>query len=298
MTPRVEPAAPADAPHGDLVAAARAAGLRDAHAPVPLFRYLARAWRVRDFVAALAGAQLRTATGTSRLGPAWLVLTPVLNGLVFWAVFGVLLGAGRSVPNYVGFLLVGVFLYQFTSRAVIEGAKAVQGNARLIQAFSFPRIVLPVASSLRQATAQLVAVGAMLLIVLAVPPVEDVTWRWLLAPPLFVLQALFNTGLGLVFARLIATVPDAQNLLTFGLRLWMYLAGVFFDARERAEGTPLAVVVALDPVHAFLEANRDVLLYGRTPPVTTSCVALGWTVALLVVGVLVFWQGERRYGRD
>ena len=67
------------------------------------------------------------------------------------------------------------------------------------------------------------------LIVIVLATGEPVTWYWLLAIPVLLLQTIFNVGVGLFVARLGSQVNDFSQLLPFLLRTWMYLSGVMFS---------------------------------------------------------------------
>jgi teichoic acid transport system permease protein len=102
----------------------------------------------------------------------------------------------------------------------------------------------------------------------------------------------------MALARAVSSVPDVQNLLAFGLRLWLYMSGVFYDAAARAQGTPVEPLVQANPLHAFLTISRDLMLYGRDPEPALVLCAVAWTVVAVVVGWVVFWFGEESYGRE
>ena len=103
----------------------RMSGLERVGARLPLHHYLGRLWRYRDFIYFEARASVGTRNRDNLLGNVWLVLTPLLNGLTYFLVFGVLLQTSRGVENYLGFLVIGVFMFQFTSRCVTQGANSL-----------------------------------------------------------------------------------------------------------------------------------------------------------------------------
>ncbi len=103
---------------------------------------------------AVAPAQLHLAFATARnvamytearLGQLWQVLTPLLNAGVYFLIFGVLLHVSRGIPNYLGFLVTGVFVFNFTQRAFISTSTVITDSLPLIRALQFPRAALPLA---------------------------------------------------------------------------------------------------------------------------------------------------------
>jgi teichoic acid transport system permease protein len=293
---QVAPAAPPSVLDG--IPADQLRKLRPVGKRPPLGHYLADVWRHRAFIWGLATAQLRSAGGRDKLGNLWLVLSPLMNGLVYLLIFGLLLGTAKGVPNFVGYLVIGIFMFTYMSRAISQGGKSVSGNRKLVQTLAFPRAVLPLAEVLQQLVAVSVSLVAMLVIVLIAPPFEGISWRWLLILPAVALQTVFVAGLVLLFARLMAGMSDIGNLLPFALRGWLYLSGVFYAASRFDEHPTLKAVFEANPGHAFLTLVRDPVLYGRVPDLHTWTVAVAWAVPTLIIGFILFWRAEETYGRD
>ena len=110
--------------------------------------YLAELWRRREFIWYLTLANIRSRHAATSLGLVWWVLSPLLLGLVFWVAFGVILDTRRGDPNYIGFLLSGLFAFYFTRSSITGGAKNLRANLRLIMSRQFPRLALPIAAVL------------------------------------------------------------------------------------------------------------------------------------------------------
>ena len=87
--------------------------------------YLREIWRRRDFASALAAGKKSAQYRDTILGRLWQVLGPILNAIVYYFIFGVLLQTSKGVDNFPAFLIVGVFTFTFTQRVVTGGAKAV-----------------------------------------------------------------------------------------------------------------------------------------------------------------------------
>ncbi len=106
--------ATADLPDEPLAEFALAHGLRPSAARPQVLTYLRQLWRRRSFILAFATARNIAMYTEARLGQLWQVLTPLLNAGVYFLVFGLLLHVNRGVPNYLAFLVTGVFVFTFT----------------------------------------------------------------------------------------------------------------------------------------------------------------------------------------
>ncbi len=262
-----------------------------------LVDYLIQVWNYRHFIAYDAKSRVQSGNRRDRLGSVWLILNPVLNGLTYYLIFGLLLNTGGGIENFIGYLVIGIFLFQFSSRAITNGARSIQQNRAVIQAFSFPRATLPIAVNLRELLANIPVFIVMLLIVLLIPPTEEITWKWVLIIPALALQWIFNLGVGLILARIISKVNDVVHLLSFGLRAWMYASAVFYSYERFIDHPTLLRIVELNPLFNVLDIVRDCLLYAQLPSWQSWAVLTCWALGALAVGTVYFWRAEETYGR-
>ena len=136
-----------------------------------------------------------------------------------------------------------------------------------MRAFRFPRATLPIASNLRELLLFLPTLAVMIVLILVIPPFEHITWRWLLLVPLLALQTLFNLGLSLLLARVVARWADVANLITFGTRIWLYLSAVFFSVQRFEHVPALVTAMHLNPMYCVL----DIASRCSTAPMPTRC---------------------------
>ncbi len=263
-----------------------------------LWRYLRQIWEFRSFVLFDSKSRIAGGNSTNSLGQLWLVLNPILNGATYFFVFGLLLGTGRGIENFIAYLIIGVFMFRFTSSAITSGSKAIISNRAVVRAFSFPRATLALAVNVRELMVQIPAFITMFVLILAFPPLEIVSWKWLLFIPLVAVQFLFNLGLSLILARLVTRFNDVTNLISFGTRIWLYLSAVFFSIDRFADHPTVLFIMHLNPMYCILEIARDSLLYDAWPDPNRWLVLGAWTLVLLVVGTVLFWQAEESYGQE
>lgn len=286
------------------------AGLDQVLSRPPLGEYLRRLWERRFFIAADAKARVEAGARANLLGKVWLVLNPILDATVYFLIFGVLLNSSRGIENFIGYLIIGVFLFSFTTRCLTGGSRSISSGRQLIRAFSFPRASIPVATVARETLQFLPVVGTMLGLVLVLPyvtpllqpeapPIEPhVTSLWLLLPLVLALQLAMNLGLALLAARVCARIPDLTQIISLFCRFWLYASAVFFSEDRFASIPWMDSAMHLNPMFVVLDITRDVLLYGLTPQWFSWVVLGSWAAGLLVVGTVVFWRGEESYGSD
>jgi teichoic acid transport system permease protein len=281
----------------DLGALARDWGLTSSTARQPIGSYLRELWARRDFVQAMASGRRSAQYRDTLLGRLWQVLGPILNALVYYFIFGILLQTSKGIDNFTAFLITGVFTYTYTQRAVTGGTKAIANNRSLIRAIHFPRAVLPLAVIVQEIQQQVVSLTILGIIVLATG--EPLTWSWLLVIPIMGLQTVFNTGLCLLVARWTAASRDVTQLVPFVLQTWRYLSGVMFSIPVfTADLAPwIQTVLYLNPLTAYIELMRDAVMTSYSAPGYLWWYATGWGVACLLIGFTVFYRAEASYSR-
>lgn len=272
-------------------------GLAQSGARPTLLAYVGQLWGRRHFIVEYARARNQAQYTDTALGQVWQILTPVLNAAVFYLIFGLLLKTSRGVENYISFLVVGVFIFTYTQRAVLSGSRSIAGNLGLVRALHFPRATLPLASTVMELQQLLVSVVVLCVIVLATG--EPLTLSWLLLIPALFFQTLFNCGLALIFARMTSRVRDMEQLLPFALRTWMYASGVFFVIDTFARTAPVAaqVVLKANPAAVYIELVRGSLMASHPAAPYVWPLAVVWAVVTFAVGFVYFWRAEERYGR-
>lgn len=259
-----------------------------------LVTYLRQIWRTRDFAITVPLGDLRAQHMNTVFGSLWHLLNPLLLAGVYFIVFGVIFDAGGdTIENYVAFLVVGLFTFYFTQKALTAGSRTVIANLPLMQSIAFPRAVLPISAMIGESVAQVPAILTMVVLVILSGEVPHPVW--LLVVPAFAIQTVFNFGLACIASRLTFHFRDIQQLLPYTLRLWLYLSGVFYGIDRIPEGWP-RTVFRLNPLHQFLQVNRDLFLHDTVDPARWGQIAL-WAVALAIAGFWFFRGKESEYGR-
>ncbi|HEX6967829.1 MAG TPA: ABC transporter permease [Micromonosporaceae bacterium] len=289
-------------PHAGLSPAqlAERYGLRMAGVRPSLAEYTRKLWAYRHFIGAYANARLVASFSTARLGQLWQVLTPLTNAAVYYLIFGVVMGSSRGVPNFIAYLCAGLFIFNFTQTAVLNGTQSIISNLGLIRALHFPRACLPISVTLTQfqhLVASMVVLAAIVLIT-----GEPLTLQWLLVVPALLLQSVFNIGLALAMARLGSKISDLRQLMPFVTRTWMYASGVLYSVELFSDHLPpfWAQVAHFNPLLVYIELVRDAMIDSAplsSPPAQLWLLGTTWALLMGIGGYIYFWLGEKEYGR-
>lgn len=287
-------------PEDEAAALAARHGLSRVGQRPRLGRYLRDVWRCRHLIWVMAKGEVVSQHRDNYLGLLWSVLNPILVGVAYYLIFGILFSLRDDVENFVGFLTIGLFTFTFLASVLTTGSKVLLGKVGMMRSLAFPRAILPIVAVLSSFISNLPAF--LVLMVIALLTGEPVTWSWLLYPVALLIVGVMVLGLAMIVARVVHAVRDLANLVPVVVRLLRYASGVFFSIEARfaaVDGAPawLGAAMELQPAAISLTLTRQTILSEFPLQWTTWAVATGWAVLLLVVGVLVFWRGEGTYGR-
>ncbi|MFJ5709339.1 ABC transporter permease [Streptomyces sp. NPDC093105] len=295
------PPAPVDAglAPGDLAAKY---GLSVSGARPGLFEYVRQLWSHRHFIMAFSSAKLTAQYSQAKLGQVWQVATPLLNALIYYLIFGLILGAGKGMEKdvYIPFLVTGIFVFTFTQSSVMAGVRAISGNLGLVRALHFPRASLPISFSIQQLQQLLFSMIVLVAIVMVSGSYPSASW--LLVIPALLLQFVFNVGLALIMARAGAKTPDLAQLMPFVMRTWLYASGVMFSIPVMLQDKPqwIADILMYNPAAVYMDLIRFALIDGygsENLPDHVWATGLGWALLFGIGGFVYFWKAEERYGR-
>ena len=269
------------------------AELEDINESAKLSRYTLGLWRRRSYIWYVATSELRSQQINTVLGNLWHLLNPALSIAIYYLIFGLLLKTTRGVDNFILFLTVGLFVFQFTQRSTISGATSIGKNVGLMRSIKFPRALLPLTSTLTQTLSALPTFA--LVFVVALITGQAPIWQWAIFPAVIGCQVLLNLGAALIAARLTTHFEDTTQVLPFAFRLLFYASGVIFSADAYATGS-WAWLFTANPLYCYISITRWAVMGGDISSSLFVSAAL-WTAVLSVGGFVWFRAAEERYGR-
>lgn len=255
--------------------------------------YLVRIWDARAFMVHEARSHVRGSASENRLGSLWLIINPILDGVVYFVIFGLIMNTSQGIDNFIGFLLIGVFLFQLTSACVNTSASTLIRKKSAPNGLPVPDVSAPIVANIRTWMSGVPSYLVLMLMVLIAPPVENFSATALLIVPVIASQALLSLGLSLVAAHIVGRLPDLKNLLSVFMRAWRYGSGVMFAASRFADLSPaIGVAIHWNPMYWMLEHARMVLLYDQVPGIEGWLIIAIWTAGTLALGTWLMWRRE------
>lgn len=252
---------------------------------------LSGVWRFRDLLLALASRDVKLRYKQTALGVVWVILQPLMAAGVFSFVFGKVAKLDADGQNYFLFSFAGLLGWNLFNNTVSKASACLVGNSQLISKIFFPRLVLPF-STIPSALLDF-AVAFVMMIVLVVLNHVVPTTALLLLPFWIALLLMLSAGIGLWSAALTVSYRDVQYLLPVFLNLLMYASPVAYSINKMSPR--IQQIYHLNPLAPILEGLRWSLIPTHPPTMGAVIYATAVSVALLVVGTLVFKRMERKF---
>jgi teichoic acid transport system permease protein len=254
--------------------------------------YMSELWQRRDFVWFLAKGNIKARNASTFLGLVWWVLNPLMLGLVYFFIFGLIFRAQRDIA----YLLSGIFVFHFSSQSLAGGAKSILGSAKLLVNIRFPRLILPIAFLLESTFGFLASLVVFYLIVIPfteVRPGPQIVLLLIALP----MQVVFNVGLAAATARLAVPFRDITNFIPYLTRIWLYCSPIIWPLTMLESASEFAQnLFRINPMFPIIAVYRAALL--DYPLVRADLVAMGaWCLVVGVVGIAMFIKYEGRMVR-
>ena len=265
----------------------------DANIRMPQIRpYLADTIQHVSFAYEKSRLDLKASHKDTWFGRLWNVLNPLLLGCVYWLLVDVVFkGGSENAWETLAQILGGLFFFSLPSGALSLGARSIVGGGTFVFNTRIPRLILPIGSTI---SAFLnfwpsMAVYAVIHLMAGLPVGFQLLWMI----PIVAMLTLIALGLATLFATLNVYFRDIASFLPYVTRIWMYLTPIiyhytFFPERVRW-------VQQVNPLGGIFTSIQQVLIDGTNPALTGMLSGLGWTIGLLVVGVLLFLRRERDF---
>ena len=255
-------------------------------------------WQYRDLTLLFVKRNFTVLYKQTILGPAWILLNPLITTLIFNVVFGNMAGMPTDgVPGFL-FYMAGNTVWTFFANCVNNTANTFVTNSQVFGKVYFPRLTMPV-SQVLTSLINFVIQAAMYLafwLYFYCTGSEVRFTAWALAIPLIMVQVmLLGLGIGIIVSSLTTKYRDLAIAVGFGVQLWMYASPVVYPLSMLDESPRLRVLVQLNPMTAPIEVFRLATLGSGTVSAGGLAYSLVFTLAALAVGVVLFSRIEKTF---
>jgi lipopolysaccharide transport system permease protein len=254
-------------------------------------------WEYRDLVQLLVRRDFSARYRQTLLGPLWHLVQPLLTTLVFAIIFARIAGIPTDGVPPPLFYLCGLLGWNYFAQTVTQVGLTFVNNSHLFGKVFFPRIVVPMATSLSNllSTAlQLVPLAVFFIYYrlksgpAAVPlPGSSIIY----APAALAMLVILALGIGLWMAALTTRYRDLAHLNQFIVQLGMFASPVIFPIS--ATGENWRWLLWANPVAPPLELLRFAVLGKGLMEPGPLLLSLAIGLVVLFSGIIVFQSAAR-----
>ena len=238
-----------------------------------------------------ARADLKAEVASSYLNWLWWVLDPLLFMMVY--TFIAIVVFRSSVQYFPLFVFVGLTLWNFFNKTVIQSVKLVRNNSSIVSKVYVPKYILILQIMMVNGFKMLVSFGliAIMLIIYRVP----LTWNIIYMIPVMIVLALFTFGLSCIVLHFGVFVDDLYNVMNVVLRLMFYMSGIFYSIGTKLSEPYRSILLKCNPVSMLIESARRCMLYSSLP--YRKLIVLWGIVSVLLcwIGVKTIYKYENSY---
>ncbi len=255
-------------------------------------------WHYRDLLMLLVRRDLTAQYKQTVLGPAWLVLQPLLTTITYTVMFGLVARLAPSGIPAMLFYLSGIVPWTYFSGVVNKTSRTFISNSAVLTKVYFPRLIMPVSTTLSTLFSFLVQLG-LLLITIGVY-VVFFGFRWspdaqlVFLPLVILIMSLLGLGAGILVSAMTTKYRDLGFLVAFGVQLLMFASPVIFPMEMVAKNPALLQVLQLNPMTPVINAVRTMFFGGALDWAGLGYASAAATV-LILGGLAVFQRVERSF---
>ena len=255
-------------------------------------------WQYRDLVVMFVKRNFTVLYKQTVLGPAWILLNPLITTVIFNIVFNNIAGISTDgVPSFL-FYMAGNTVWTFFATCINNTANTFVANSQVFGKVYFPRLTMPLSQVLTSFLNFLIQFAMFLVfwIYFAVTGTGIHFTLWALYLPVLVVQVmLLGLGVGIIVSSLTTKYRDLAIAVGFGVQLWMYASPVVYPMSSLGNQPILRTIMSLNPMTAPIEVFRMATLGTGTVNVGSLIYSLVFTLAALALGVILFSRVEKTF---
>ncbi|MBR1558837.1 MAG: ABC transporter permease [Clostridia bacterium] len=259
-------------------------------------------FRYRDLILLMVKRNFTVLYKQTILGPAWVVVQPLLTTFVFTIVFGAIAGLPTDgIPKPL-FYLGGSVCWNYFSNCLVNTSNTFVRNSDLFGKVYFPRLCVPISVVVTELINFAVQFLLFLILIGAYSLhrghwVVHPNWQLMALVPLLLIQlGVLGLGCGIIVSAMTTRYRDLAMLVSFGVHLWMYYSPITYSTSLVMERYPhMMGVYMINPITPIIELFRAAFLGTKVYSYGYNLQSVCFTVIVLVLGVVLFSRVEKTF---
>lgn len=255
-------------------------------------KHLRELYYYRHLIWILAWVEFKWRYKNSVLGYFWSLLEPLMMLGVLFVVFSNIMKV--QVQYYQLFLLQGIIMWSFFSKATSGSLLSIVTKPHLVQKVYFPRDVLVISGCL---TALLMSVFESIVFFLFVLFFQiPLSVNIVFIPLIVLLFFLMTLGIALALAALNVYFRDIQYIWAVVLQVGFFATPIIYPLSVFPQ--PLFRLLSYNPLTQIIYLGRDVTIYAKAPNLASLSFAVAVAFIFLCVGYWIFMRLEPKFAEE
>lgn len=253
---------------------------------------LAEIWRFRELLYTFVWRDIKVRYKQTVIGVAWAIFQPFFTMLIFTVFFGHLAKVPSENTPYPIFVYVGLLFWNYFAAALNAITNIFVENENMIKKIYFPRIILPLSSTITP----LVDFVFAFLVLLALMAYYHFTPSWIgvVTMPLLLLMAFLTVlGAGLFLSSLNVKYRDVRYLLSFFIQILLFLTPVIYP--PTLVPAQLQWLLYLNPMTGVITMARSTLLHNTFADWSLFGISVAVSIVLVLAGIAYFRKTEQYF---
>jgi len=247
-------------------------------------------WNNRSLIMVWTDYTVRSRYSQRILGILWIILLPLITGVIFSFVFSELIRIPPVDVPFLSFFLTALTFWSFFNQGVTNATTAVLTKTGLINQIYFPREIL-ILVRFGETLVDFLFAFLTLLFINALNGILPNIW-YIYLPLILLIESFLTLGVMFFISYLSVLIRDIPQLVGVTLQILFYLSPILYSTNSIPER--FQVLVYINPLVPIIGACRDVLLYNRPPDVISLYYPLVFGCVLFYLGYRGFKANETR----
>ena len=247
-------------------------------------------WEYRELAYFFTWREIKVRYKQTIIGALWAVFQPVMATIIFTIFFGKFAKMPSEGIPYPLFVYTGLIFWNYFSFGLTHASESMIGNANIIQKIYFPRLIIPISSSL-VGLIDFAVSGVLLVVLMFYYNYMPGFSNFLMVPVLLVLTFFASVGLGSFLGAINVKYRDVRYAVPFFIQMLIFLTPVIY---------PVSIIdpkykwlLGLNPMSGIIEAARFFILGTNRLDLEVFFISCITSLCFFVFGIIYFRKTER-----
>jgi lipopolysaccharide transport system permease protein len=256
---------------------------------------LKEVWLFRDLLFLFVKRDFVTVYKQTILGPLWFFIQPLLTTITFTIIFGNVAQLSTDGAPKLIFYMAGITLWSYFSSCLISVAGVFSTNASIFGKVYFPRLIMPltiVISNLMKFGVQFLLFLSFVIYYVMQGQINPNLYI-LVLPFIILLMALIAMGFGLILTAMTAKYKDLNQLIAFGVNLFMYITPVIYPSSSISVNYKW--LINLNPLVPLFDYMRFAFIGVGRFSIVSMLYPSVFSLVILALGILFFNKTQKTF---